>query len=366
MSTILPPSMSTPSLPSLEAFPRSSSAGSAAQPPFLAYSSSVSNMADSPPPSPSSLHTPLRSVVYIQCGQSTHTGLLASLHSLVFVLAPSRALPTAAAAQRSAATVGYKSDESVRLSLDPALFFLTSPSSSLDFTACALSRDSYAALEAAGRLHDAWELSAHATRAELHRHCSLSIYQHPVYSAVSVLPGYLLSLFDGWCAYSAPCNAVCSGGVIATGDGDLVGLHRGRNDSRRWCEGTLIADVLPVLSPYLVSVKAKAAGKSWIPHWILPTHTPPSPERTVRTLTPPASPKGEALLMASDKRRVDRIALVFVLLFLSYWVGEFAVSRWSGAGEVSDDRWMVKGVGLGVIVLAHVVAYAGWRRWKSG
>ena len=377
--SVLLPSLSAPSLPSLETSRPHSSSSPSNHPllptPSLAYSASVSDLPaeESSPTASSSSTSPLRSIVYTSAGGVTSTGLLCSLHSLYFVLTSSRALPSPSSALHCSATLAYQTSSSLRLSLDPSLFFYTSPPSSLDFSVCAISQPSYNALEASFRLSHALDLSEYVDKAELHRHMALTIHQHPAHSPLHSMPGYFISLFNGWCAYSAPCHGGCHGGIIATPDGALVGLHRARNDSRRWCEGSLFADIVPQLSPYLLSVKVKSARQSWLPQWILSKPAPPSPERSSRTLTPPASPKGEVMLLPHDKRRVDRIALLVVLAFLMYWVGELALSSLTGrsssasaGGGLLGDRWLLNGVGVGVIVVAHFAAYAGYKRWRSG
>ena len=375
--SVLLPSSSAPSLATLESVrPPSASGRSSPSPPFLAYSASVSDLpaeaspTSSSPSSSSSSPSPLPSIVYTQAGQATSTGLLCTLHSLYFVLTSSRALPTPSSAVQGSATLSYQSGSSLRLTLDPALFFYTSPPSALDFSICAISHSSYSHLQASVRLPHALDIGQHVAKEQLHRHQGLTIHQHPAHSPLQSLPGYFISLFDGWCAYSAPCHGGCLGGVIATPDGQLVGLHRARNDSRRWCEGSLFADIVPALSPYLLSVKAKAASKSWVPQWILSKPTPPSsPERSLRTLTPPASPSAggaATLLLPTDKRRVDRIALVFVLLFLCCWTGEVVLSSLMGRSSAGGSGGLIAGVGVVIIVVAHIVAYSGYKRWRSG
>ena len=280
-------------------------------------------------------------------------------------------------AAAASATFCYQSSSPTRVSLCPASLFLTSPPSLLDFTLVGIAPSSLSLLQERGLLSSAFDLQQRVTRQQLSRGIPLSVHQHPSLAALSSSPGFLLQLYDGWLAYSAASHSGCLGGLVTrSSDGQLLGLHRGRNDSRRWSEGTLVADMLPHIAAYLQTAQQSAAAfplRSWLRRSFsslssLSSSAPPSPAigPRVLALTPPCSPKGEALLPPAAAKRSagDRIVVVFVLLCLLFLTAK-ELAKFETDGSSVGSKWVVNALGAAAMVAAHLTAYAGWRRWKN-
>jgi hypothetical protein len=175
-------------------------------------------------------------------------------------------LPDATSCKQAYAVFHYNLPSALRITFDPKLLFLTSPASEMDFTLVALSFDSQHLLPMQGLLPFAYDLSKHVTRDKIARFTTCKQYEFHHHSDLSISAGYVLSIYSGWMSFSdATLQSSSGGGLMVGGEGDtLMGFHRAWNASRRWNEGTLIADIVPIIDAYLASLRQDDLGASWL------------------------------------------------------------------------------------------------------
>ena len=300
-----------------------------------------------------------------------------------FVLTNHRILADVNSAASASAVFNYQTPSAVRVTFDPSILFLTSPSDSLDFTLVSLSHSSFSRLEELDLLQAAYQLEDHIDKSSLTRHMPLDIYQHHPLAPLQSAPGYLHCQYPTWIAYAAACHPKGCGGLIVRGD-ELVGLHRCRNDSRRWNEGTLIADIVPLVTPYLEAAKARASSQSWISHLIKPISPPQSPfhkerrllqqqreqqlQQQPRSLSPPRSPKvHEQLLVVREKGRVDVLGVLLLAAVLIGWLlhGGLRQQLSDGVTRALDSRSTINALAMALVLAFHTGLYVAYKRWRQ-
>ena len=307
-------------------------------------------------------------------GHHWSTGVLCCHLGVYFVLTSHRLLPDPNTAAAAHATFHYQTPAAVRVTFDPSILFLTSPSDSLDFTLVSLCRASFDRLEELDVLQTAYDLTEHLDKSRMERHCALDIYQYHPLAPLECAPGYLHCQYPTWIAYAAACHPKGCGGLIVHGS-ELVGLHRCRNDSRRWNEGTLIADIVPLVTPYLQAAKQRAASQSWLTQLIKPMKLPQSPSHKpqqqpqhVRSLSPPSSPKvHEQLLVVREKGRIDVLGVLLVAAVFLGWLlhGPFRQQVSDAVMAVLDNRWAFNGLAVTLVFAFHIALFAAYRRWRQ-
>ena len=200
-----------------------------------------------------------------QSGAATATGFLARVKDSYFVLTTHTMLPDADSCAQASATFRYNLPGAVYVTFDPKRLFLTSPAALLDFTLVALSLDSLHQPAMDSILPFAYNLSQHVTRDKLARYTACTQYDFSLHSSLHVSADYVLSLFNGWMAFSdSALQCSSGGGLMVGGEGnEVLGFHREWNASRGWNEGTLIADILPVIEAHLATVQLHAMRTPW-------------------------------------------------------------------------------------------------------
>ena len=308
-------------------------------------------------------------------GHHWSTGVLCCHLGVYFVLTSHRLLADANTAAAAQATFRYQTSSAVRATFEPSILFLTSPSSSLDFTLVSLSRASFASLDELGLLHAAYQLDEHVDKHSLERHSPLDIYQYHPMAPLECAPGYLHCQYPTWIAYAAACHSKACGGLIVRGT-ELVGLHRCRNDSRRWNEGTMIADIVPLVTPYLQAAMQRAASQSWLAHLINPIALPQSPhhkqqqrpQQHVRSLSPPGSPKvHEQLLVVREKGRIDVLGLLLIAVVVLGWLlhGPLRQQLSEKVSGLLDDRWAIHVLAIALVLVFHSGLFFAYKRWRQ-
>ena len=321
-----------------------------------------------------SLGRPSLACCYISVGHHWSTGVLCCHLGVYFVLTNHRILASPSAAAAAHATFNYQTSAAVRVTLDPSVLFLTSPCDSLDFTLVSLSRESFARLEELDTLQAAYALDEHIDKKALERHTALDIYQHHPHAPLECAPGYLHCQYPTWIAYAAACHPKSCGGLIVHGS-ELVGLHRCRNDSRRWNEGTLAADIVPLVTPYLQAVKQRAANQSWLAHIFKPMALPQSPRRQqqpqqlqpqqLKSLSPPGSPR--VLLVVREKGRVDVLAALLLAAVVIGWLLHMSSKQHlsGGVSGLLDSKWALNAVAVALVLAFHTALYFAYKRWRQ-
>jgi hypothetical protein len=207
----------------------------------------------------------LQSCCYIRQKNTSATGFLARVQELYFVLTTHTMLPDAVSCKQASAIFHYNLPSAVHIRFDPDLLFLTSPAAALDFTLVALSSDSQHQLSMQSILPFAYNLSHHVTRDKIGRYTTCTQYDFHCHSDLHVSAGYVLSVYNGWMAFSdAALQSSSGGGLIVGGEeNEVLGFHREWNASRGWNEGTLIADILPVIQAHLTTLRQHIPRTPW-------------------------------------------------------------------------------------------------------
>ena len=200
---------------------------------------------------------------YIRQSNTAATGFFARVREFHFVLTTHTMLPDAASCEHASVIFRYNLPDAVHTTLDPKLLFLTSPAAELDFTLVALSLDSLNQLPMQSILPFAYDLSHHVTRDKVARYTACQQYEFRLHCDLHVSAGYVLSLYGGWIADAAlQCSS--GGGLMVGGEEHKVlGFHREWNASRGWNEGTLIADILPVIEAHFAALRQRAPRTPW-------------------------------------------------------------------------------------------------------
>ena len=175
-------------------------------------------------------------------------------------------LPDAVSCKQASAIFHYNLPGAVHITFDPKVLFLTSPAALLDFTLVALSLDSLHQPAMDSILPFAYNLSQHVTRDKIARYTACTQYEFHLHSSLHVSAGYVLSVYSGWMAFSdSALQCSSGGGLMVGGEGnEVIGFHREWNASRGWNEGTLIADILPVIEAYLATLQQHATRTPWL------------------------------------------------------------------------------------------------------